>query len=106
MPGPLTTAVVAFMEGEVSACKIVDQLVLPDEESAFGGNGVIDGSRKNCLRAVEGAYPATVNVQLQRSRVSEVWLHPVSAPTSSLAGRHLLRMDTGTPRAPSPCTVK
>lgn len=68
--GPLTTAAVALMEGEIGAGKIVDKLILPNEESALGGNGIIDGGSKTGLRAVEGAYPATVDVQLQGSRVS------------------------------------
>lgn len=78
------------MEGEIGAGKIVDKLILPNEESALGGNGIIDGGSKTGLRAVEGAYPATVDVQLQGSRVSGSGFTLASAPTSCLAGRHLL----------------
>lgn len=65
---PLTTAAVSLIECGIGACEIVDQLVLPNEEGALGGNSVIDGGREARLGAVEGAHPATVNAQLQGSR--------------------------------------
>lgn len=63
-PWPLTTAVVALVECDIGACKIVDELVLSNEESALSGDGIIDGGGEAGLGAVEGAYPATVNAQL------------------------------------------
>lgn len=55
---------VALMECGIGACKIVDELVLPNEEGALSGDGVVDGGGEAGLGAVEGAYPATVNAQL------------------------------------------
>lgn len=68
------------MECGIGAREIVDELVLPNEEGALGGDGIIDGSSEAGLGAVEGAYPATVNAQLQGSRAAGKQVALVSAP--------------------------
>lgn len=57
---------VAFVEYDIVAYKIVDELVLPNEKGALCSDGIVDGGGEVILGAVEGAYPATVNAQLQR----------------------------------------
>lgn len=108
--GPLTTAVVALVEGNIGACKIVDKLVLPNEESALRSNGIIDGGSKTGLRAVEGADPATVNVQLQGGRVHSEQVHfgfsPHIPPCGEAPALTTAWTQAATPRAPSPLTVK
>lgn len=42
-PVTLTAATFALVECGVGACEIVDELVLPDEEGALSGNGIVDG---------------------------------------------------------------
>lgn len=74
------------MEYGIAACKIVDELVLPNEEGALCGDGIVDGGGEVTLGAVEGAYPATVNAQLQRSTASGEQAAFASAPTPCLAG--------------------
>lgn len=82
---PLTAAVAAPVavpvEREVGACDVVDELVLADEEHALGGDGVEDGGSEAGLGAVEGAYPAAVNAQLQRSTAPGEQVALAAAPT-------------------------
>lgn len=81
---------VALVECDIGACKIVDELVLPNEEGALCSNGIVDGGGEAGLGAVEGAYPAAVNAQLQRSRSSGEQVALASALTSCLGGWLLL----------------
>lgn len=78
----LTAAMVALVEYGIVACKIVDELVLPNKKGALCGDGIVDGGGEVTLGAVEGAYPATVNAQLQRSTASGEQGAFASAPTS------------------------
>lgn len=75
---------VALVEYGIVACKIVDELVLPNKKGALCGDGIVDGGSEVTLGAVEGAYPATVNAQLQRSTASGEQVVFASAPTSCL----------------------
>lgn len=77
---------VTLVEYGIVARKIVDQLVLPNEEGALCGNGIVDGGGEVTLGAVEGAYPATVNAQLQRSTASGEQVAFASAPHPALRG--------------------
>lgn len=77
------------MECDVGACKIVDELVLSNEEGALCSDGVVDGGGELGLGAVKGAYPAIVNAQLQRSTASGKRVALDSAP-ASCPGRRLL----------------
>ena len=81
---------IVLVECGVGACEIVDELVLPDEEGALSGNGIVDGGSEAGLGAVEGAYPATVNAQLRGSGASGEQVALISTPVSRLMGRHLL----------------
>lgn len=78
---------VALVECDIGACKIVDELVLPNEEGALCGNSVVDGGGEAGLGTVEGAYPAAVNAQLQRSRASGEQVALASAPTTCLGAQ-------------------
>lgn len=78
------------MECDIGAREIIDELVLPDEEDALSGDGVVDGGGEVGVGAVEGAYPATVDAQLQAGGASGEQVALASAPTSCLGGRHLL----------------
>lgn len=81
---------VALVECDVGACKIVDELVLPNEEGALGGNGVIDGGSEVGPGAVDGVYPATVNAQLRKGRASGEQVALASALLFCLGERCLL----------------
>ena len=75
---------VGLMECGIGAGKIVDELVLPNEEGALGGDGIIDGGGEVGLGTVEGAYPAAVNAQLQGRRTHGEQATLISAPVSCL----------------------